>query len=115
MTLPLVTTPVYKPAMRAIANITNGFPALVTTETDHNYIDGLIVRLVIFPGYGMQQANQLVGTATTNDAVSFYVDIDTTYFDPYTTPSSTPQTCQVVPVGEINSILDAAVRNVLTN
>lgn len=111
MTFYVLPQPVYVPAMKAVSDITNGSPALVTTTSNHNYLDGTIVRLVIFPEYGMYQANQLVGTVTVNDATSFYIDIDTTYFDPFITPSSTPQTCQVIPIGETTEILSMATRN----
>jgi len=111
MTFYVSTQPAYVPAMKAISSITNGFPALVTTTTEHDYVSGTVARLVIFPGYGMSQANQLTAPLTVNDAVSFYIDIDTTLFDPFITPVLTPQTCQVIPVGEITEITTAAVHN----
>ena len=38
--------PVFQPAMRVISSITNGFPAVVTTTFDHQYISGTVMRLV---------------------------------------------------------------------
>lgn len=111
MTFYVLPQPMYIPAMKAISNITNGFPAVVTTTTDHNYINGIIVRIVIQPGYGMQQLNMLMGAITIIDATNFNLFIDTTAFDPYVTPSTTPQTCQVVPVGDNSQIGDGYIHN----
>jgi hypothetical protein len=65
----------------------------------------------------MQQANQLTGTIVVTGATTFAIDIDTTLFDAFAIPvSPAPRvnTCaQVVPVGEDNSILSAALQNVL--
>ncbi len=109
--------PVYKPAMRVIAGITNAFPALVTTTIDHGYIVGTIVRLDIAPTGGMLQANQKTGMILTIPTLTtFTVDIDTTEFDAFSVPSQFPppyNDSQVVPIGEDNSILTAAVQNVL--
>ena len=111
MTFYILPQPVYVPAMKAISAITNGFPALVTTTTNHNYVNGTIVRLIMFPEWGMYQAHEITGTITVNDATSFYVDIDTTIMDPFVAPSTTPQTPQVIPIGEVNSILAASTMN----
>lgn len=122
MSIYALANPVYKPAMRVILTITNATNALVTTTYDgvvpapHNYINGTIVRLDIPTGFGMTQANQLTGTVTVVSPTTFTVDIDTTHFDAFVTPSKFPysfQKAQVVAIGEINSILDAAVKNVL--
>ena len=107
--------PVYQPAMRIISNITNDFPAQVTTTFNHNYITGLIVRLIVPIGYGMVQANQLSGSIIVTGDTTFTIDIDTRYFSPYTTPSSPDdlQYPQSVPFGEVNSSLLSSFQNVL--
>lgn len=113
---------IYKPAMRVVIAITNAFPAQVTTSIDgivaapHNYIDGTIVRIDIPTGYGMTQINQLFGPIIVNSPTTFLIDIDTTHFDVFAAPPLWPnsfQKAQCVPIGEINSILTAAVQNVL--
>ena len=53
--------PLYYPAMRLIAAITNSNPAIVTTTFAHQYMDGLSVRLDLPPAVGMRQANGLEG------------------------------------------------------
>lgn len=111
-----VADPRYQPAMRIITALTNANPASVTTSFDHDYLSGLIVRLHIPKGYGMLQAHQLVGTITVTGTTTFTIDIDTAQFDSFTTPSGDPwyinSYAQVVPVGEVNSSLLQATRNV---
>jgi len=102
--------------MRIIDNITNQDPAIVTTSFPHNYIDGLIVRLLVPPGYGMIQANQLTGEILVLSDTTFAINIDTTFFDDFDIPMDFPdsyQEAQVVPIGEINSLLRGATQNVL--
>lgn len=109
--------PVFKPAMRLIASITNALQATVTTTFDHGYISGTIVRLDIPFADGMEQANQFVGPITVTGLTTFTLPLDTRYFTPFAipvSPSPHVNTCaMVVPVGENNNILAAAVMNVL--
>lgn len=122
MSIYALAKPVYKPAMRVLLSITNSFPALVTTSidgvtpADNGYITGTIVRLDIPDGFGMTQANQKFGTITVVTPSTFTIDIDTTHFDTFITPSNWPysyQRAQVVPFAEQNDMLTAAVQNVL--
>jgi len=112
-----VANPIYQPAMRVVTALTNALTASVTTSFDHNYLDGLIVRLHIPKGYGMLQANNLVGTVTVTGTTTFTLNIDTLKFDSFTTPSGSPwyisSYAQVIPLGEINSSLSQATRNTL--
>lgn len=108
--------PVFQQAMRIISNVTNDFPAEVTTTFNHQYQDGMIVRLIIPDGYGMVQANRLYGKIIVTGDTTFTIDIDTTNFYAYATPSTYPQNrqyAQVIPIGEITSKLNSATRNVL--
>lgn len=108
--------PIYQPAMRIIASITNAFPAVVTTTFNHQYISGTILRLVIPTGFGMTQANQLSGTIVVTGDTTFTIDIDTTTFDTFVYPSDFPESqqyAQIIPFGELNGMLTAAVQNVL--
>ena len=110
-------TPIFQPAMRLIASITNAPMALVTTTFDNQYRTGLIVRLDIPLACGMQQANGLTAAIIVVSPSMFYIDIDTTTFDPFSIPvgvSPHVDICaQVVPVGEVNEILTEATRNIL--
>lgn len=113
-----VQDPIYQPAMRLITGITAADPAEVTTSFPHDYLPGLIVRLYVPPLYGMFQADGLTGTImTVGSSTTFTININTTSFDPFVIPSPEPwysyEYPMVVPVGEINSSLDQATRNVL--
>ena len=112
-----IASPLFLPAMRIVTAITNSNPALVTTSFDNNYQDGVIVRLLIPTTFGMPQMNNMVGTVTVINSTTFAVDIDSTLFDPFVVPFFLPwyntTVSQVVPIGEINSILSQAVHNVL--
>jgi hypothetical protein len=109
--------PIFQPAMRLIASISNAFPALVTTTFAHQYETGLIVRLDLPPAVGMQQANSKTGTITVTSNVTFLVDIDTRTFDLFAIPISPgpfDNTCaQVVPIGQVNETIYLATQNIL--
>jgi hypothetical protein len=110
------TFPVYQPAMRIIASISNANPAVVTTTFAHQYLTGTIVRLNFPPGYGMEQANQLTGEIVVTGSTTFSINIDTTFFDPFMIPATFPddtQYAQVVPIGENSLTLRAATVNSL--
>lgn len=107
--------PVYAPAMRVITNITNANPAVVTTSFNHGYITGTIARIDMPIGYGMPQIDQQTGTIAVLSPTTFSISIDTTTYEPYSTPQIVTQYPQVVPFAEINEILTAAVQNILTN
>lgn len=109
--------PIFQPAMRLIESITNSFPAVVTTTFAHQYESGTIVRLDIPPACGMQQANEKFGPIEVLSSTTFSIPLDTTHYDTFSIPvSPDPHTnicAQVNPIAEINSILTAAVQNVL--
>ena len=113
------SSPTYEPAMRLVTSITNAEQATVTTSFDHDYLAGLIVRFVVPDAYGMKQLSTMTGqilTVPTTDP--FTIDIDTIAFDTFINVGVPTwylnKTAQVVPVGEINSSLAQATRNVLT-
>jgi hypothetical protein len=118
-----VPFPTYQPAMRNILSITQALNALVTTTFDginpgnHQYSTGLIARLYVPNGFGMVQANELEGVVTVVNDTQFTITIDTTPFDAFVVPAYQPGAfgtpAQVVPVGEVNSLLTEATQNVL--
>lgn len=109
--------PVFQPAMRLIAAITNANPAAVTTTFDHSYVTGMIVRLLVTSEYGMEQMDKLLGIITVTATDAFTIDIDSTGFDLFVVPGVIPADVadypQVIPVGATIDALRAAVRNVL--
>ncbi len=116
-------SPVFQRAMRNILSITNDENALVTTTFDgvnpgaHQYGTGLIARLYVPDGFGMTQVNELQGIVTVVNDTQFTIDVDTTNFDVFVVPNFQPGAfgtpAQVVPIGEINSILTESTQNVL--
>jgi hypothetical protein len=107
--------PIFQPAMRLIASISNSNPAIVTTTFPHQYKSGTIVRLDIPEADGMEQANQLTGAIFVTGPITFTMQIDTSSFDPLVI-SMDPNlnTCaMVVPIGEVSEMLDASTRNIL--
>lgn len=119
MPSPAQENPIYQPAMRIISAITNASSALVTTTFDHDYITGEIVRIVIprIPydevGFGMSQINNQTGTITVISPTTFTIDINTTTYDAFINAGGTQWYAQVVPIGEVNSMLTAATQNTL--
>jgi hypothetical protein len=75
--------PIFQRAMRVISTITQANPAVITTTTDHQYITGMIVRLNIPLGFGMQQVNQQYGEIIVTGDTTFSIDIDTREMDPF--------------------------------
>ncbi len=116
MAILAVANPIFQPSMRIVSDITNAEEAAVTTTFAHNYITGTIVRFHIPLGFGMVQANDLYGTITVTGTTTFTIDVNTSMFDTYATPATSPldqQSSVVVAIGEVSSILTAAVENVL--
>jgi len=120
----VVDNPAYYPAMRLILTITNTYPVTVTTTLDnaiagnHNYTSGLIVRIQIPVICGMQELDNFVGEITVTGPTTFTMDIDTAKFGLFAIPAVPfpvwADTCaQVLPVGENNSMLTEAIRNIL--
>ena len=110
--------PVYQPAMRLIAAISNALPAVVTTTFDNQYVTGTIVRLDIPHACGMPLLNQQTAPITVLSPTTFSIPIDTTNFGAFSIPMGPPSlnvAAQVVPVGEVSSTLAASTINVLNN
>jgi hypothetical protein len=107
-----IEDPIFQPARRIISAITNANPAAVTTTFDHDYFTGDIVRLIIPVGFGMTQADELVGEVTVTGDDTFTINIDTTKFDSFSDPSN-GRVAQVIPVGEVNSTFYGATENTL--
>jgi len=112
-----IPNPVFGPAMRIISAITNTNPAIVTTTFANGYITGTIVRLDIPPACGMQQINQMTGAILVTSPTTFAINIDASSFDSFSIPVGLPPwvpiCAQVVPIGEVNEELRAAVQNIL--
>lgn len=118
---PLVS--IFRPHSSVIASISQASSALVVTNTDHDLIDGTIIRFTISPNCGMPQINQQTASITVIDPTSFSVPINTLDYDAFFIPVSDDdpnvpppqqQPCSfVIPIGEQNDMLGAAVQNIL--
>lgn len=111
------TDPVFGPAMRLIASITNADIPTVTTTFAHEYVDGTVVRFDIPPALGMQQLNQQTAPILVTGATTFTIDIDTTKYGVFSVPVGLGpfiDVCgQVVPIGSKNDTLKPRVVNQL--
>jgi len=109
--------PTFYPAMRPVDSITRTDPVVISTSFDHNYVTGTIVRIYVSKEYGMPQIDKLFGAITVTSSDTFTMPIDATLFQEFVIPVPIPDKTNsyphVVPIGEINSILTAAVQNVL--
>ncbi len=111
--------PTYLPAMRIITAITQAIEAVVTTSFANDFVNGEIVRISVpyehgMNTWGMGQIDGLTGTITVLNTTQFSINIDSRDFDAFVVPGvPINQRAYVVPIGEINSILVAATRNVL--
>ena len=106
-----------KPAAKLIQSISNTDPLQVTTTTNHEYLTGMIVRLMIPKICGMPEVNEVMGEITVTGLTTFTMQINATGFEPFAipvAPNPHDNTCAlVVPIGENNNMLTAALRNVL--
>ncbi len=117
-----LTDPLYVPAVINILSISNANPAVVVTTYDgttaaaNDYIDGLIVRIVVPQYFGMQQINKMKGVITIISPTSFSITIDSTNYDPFLIPTQHPSNllnaAQVVPLGEKTEILTGSFVNI---
>jgi len=109
----------YLPKTCQIINILSmpGDPliTLIQTSVTNNYFVGEIVRLTIPKEYGIQQLNNYVGRIKTLAAVdTFGIDLDIRVgFDAFVLPIAPLEVAQVIPIGESNSQLDCATKNIL--
>jgi hypothetical protein len=84
------------PLALLITAITNAYPMIVTAQipnlfilpsNPNTYVVGQTIRLSIPQPYGMQQANGLTGTILAISGLVFSLNINSTMFDPFATPS----------------------------
>lgn len=107
--------PVYLPQLLVVTAITNANPAVVTTNINHNFLTGTVIRLWIPLEAGMQQLapQHLQWEITVLSPTTFSIPVDSTNYDPFVAPAGAKQQCaQVFPVGEDTFILTMASQNV---
>lgn len=107
--------PRFQPAMRLITGITKANPVVITTSFDHDYTDGLVVRIYVPDHYGMPQINGHTGIISVLSSDTFSMNLDTTNYDSFSAPTAPPYyrfTALVVPIANELGVYNVAVRNV---
>lgn len=76
---------------KTIESITQAYPMVVTTTTDHHYVAGMRVRFNIPGMFGMVQLNgvEVQVLSITNNTLT--VNVDSRNFTPFAYPSPLPQ------------------------
>ncbi len=98
----LPISPVAPPYL-LISNITQANPMVVTVTASNSYVVGQIVHLTVPYPYGMIQADQQNGLITAINGLDFSLNIDSTQYDAFTTPSgNVPQPASLSPAGARN-------------
>lgn len=93
----------YQPKVFQISDITIGKTTVIETTTDHDYVVGQLVRLIIPPGFGCRILNYQTGyviSIPNSDEVT--LDIYSLGIDPFVSSMASNQP-QIVAVGDINS------------
>lgn len=94
------------PSVRRIVNITQAFPAVVTTSVDSNYIPGQLIRLNVPAAFGMTQADGLLVTVLSVTGGLVTINLDTTGFSAFVFPlvAAYPfSPAETIPVGQDTS------------
>lgn len=90
----------FVPQHNIITLITNAARAVVTTQTDHGYETGMIVRIIVPRTYGMELFDKTSIVVT--GATTFVTDIDTSNMDAFVDPVLYPPVAytkaQVTPI-----------------
>lgn len=128
-----MTAPDYfVPQQMPIRTIFKGSPTRIVTNSNHNYRDGLVVRIVIplaeqangqpptalNSSRGMSQLNDFVGPITVVGTAAFSIPIDSTTFDDFSItldPKDYEYVGQVIPVAENALTLTSATKNNYTS
>ena len=101
---PPINPQYYNPSRFVISNVTLGYPTIITTTQNMNYVIGQLVRLIIPPSFGCYQLNEMTGYVVTIPAANQVgITINSTKnVDPYIASSATT-VAQIIPVGDINN------------
>jgi hypothetical protein len=76
--------------VQTIASISNSFPMIVTTVTDHGYVQGMEVTFLIPVAFGMQQLNGRVFQVQQITSDTLTINVDATNFTPFAYPFPLP-------------------------
>jgi hypothetical protein len=76
--------------VQTILTITQSFPMILTTNIDHDYVAGMIVRFLIPSIFGMVELNALDGQVIGVTNNSLTINLDSTNFTPFAYPNPLP-------------------------
>ena len=113
----ILPPPLYTPRHCFVTQITAANPAVITTSVAHGYAAGDRIRIHVPAVFGMPQIDGLLATITAVTASTLTTDIDSSAFTAFAFPTSAVAAAgisfaQVVPAGEIATILTFAERNI---
>lgn len=94
----------YQPSRFVISNVSLGTTTVVTTTSNMNYVVGQTVRLIIPPGFGCRQLNEVQGyVLSIPSANQVEISIDSSRnVDAYKSSISTTK-AQILAIGDVNS------------
>lgn len=93
----------YVPSMFYITDIGIGVNTLVTTNVNHDYVVGQVVRLLIPNGYGSRKLNEQTGVVIAIPLPNqVLLDLDSIGTDPFIN-ANRPTAAQIVAIGDVNS------------
>ncbi len=78
----------FQPALRLISDVTTDFKAIVTTSTDHGFVSGDVVRIIVPEPYGMTLNLTAKIDVTASD--TFNTEINTLDIEPFVAPTHPP-------------------------
>lgn len=94
----------YQPSRFVISNITLGQTTTVTTTTDHNYVIGQEVRLIIPAKFGCAQLNEAKGfVLSVPSTTQVELNIYSYGGDNFISATATTASPQILAIGDINS------------
>lgn len=100
---PPINPQYFNPSQFFISAITLGFPTVVTTTVNNNYVIGQQVRLLIPPQNGCRQLNEQAGYVLALPASNqVSVSINSVGIDAFVS-TSLPNQPQIIAIGDINS------------
>lgn len=107
----------YQPSKFNISALTRGVTTTVTTDEDHNYVVGQLVRVLIPQPYGSYQISGQQGyVLSLPSSTQVVVTINSTQANAFiASPTDDSQNAQIISLGDINSGIQSSTgRNIPT-
>lgn len=76
--------------VQTISSITNAYPMVVTTSSNHGYVAGILVRFLIPTQFGMTQLNDITAQVISVTDDTLTINLDSTNFSVFSYPSPLP-------------------------